>query len=70
MTKKEWSEFSPRQRQAIYVIAAVETVMTAAALLDLARRPGGEVRGPKLAWLLAVFVQPVGPIAYFAVGRR
>jgi len=64
------SEFSPRQRRAIYVAAAVETAMTAAALLDLARRPAGAVRGPKLAWLLAFFIQPVGPIAYLAVGRR
>ena len=39
------------------------------AMLDLASRPANKVRGPKAAWALASFVQPVGPIAYFAVGR-
>ena len=37
---------------------------------DLARRPANKVRGPKAAWALASFVQTVGPIAHFAVGRR
>jgi hypothetical protein len=48
----------------------IEAVMTAIALKDLARRPASEVRGPKAAWVLACFVQPVGPIAYFTTGRR
>jgi hypothetical protein len=44
--------------------------MTLAALRDLARRRPEEVRGPKAAWILAFVVQPIGPIAYFIVGRR
>ena len=68
--KKRWSEFSRRQRQAILVGAALEIVMTKIALRDLVRRPKGQVRGPKAAWALALFVQPVGPISYFLFGRR
>ncbi len=49
---------------------AVEVALTTTALVDLARRPGTQVRGPKLAWALACFVQPVGPMAYLALGRR
>ena len=49
---------------------AVEVVLTTTALVDLARRPAAQVRGPKAAWALASFVQPVGPIAYLALGRR
>ena len=67
---KTWAEMSTGQKRAICVVGAIESVLTGAAMMDLARRPTHEVRGPKAAWALAAFVQPVGPIAYFAVGRR
>jgi hypothetical protein len=70
MAKKTWSDLTGLQRRAIYVAGAVEAVTTAAALRDLARRPAAGVRGPKAAWALACVVQPVGPLAYLAVGRR
>jgi hypothetical protein len=44
--------------------------MTTIALGDLARRPAREVRGRKFLWVFAFFVQPVGPVLYFLVGRR
>jgi hypothetical protein len=69
-TKKKWSDLSPAQQRAICVLGAAELVMTVAALRDLAKRPADQVRGPKAAWRLGAFVQPVGPIAYFACGRR
>ncbi|MEZ5270586.1 MAG: PLD nuclease N-terminal domain-containing protein [Microthrixaceae bacterium] len=37
---------------------------------DFRKRPAAEVKGPKFLWLLALAVQPVGPLAYLAVGRR
>jgi hypothetical protein len=52
------------------VVGAVELVLTSLAVADLRRRPADEIRGPKALWLLASFVQPVGPIAYFVLGRR
>jgi hypothetical protein len=70
VAKKRWSDLTPLQKRAIYVGGAAETVMTLAALRDLAGRPADTVRGPKAAWVLAFFVQPVGPLAYFAAGRR
>ena len=70
MTKKRWSDLTPGQRRAVYVVGAIETIATAAAWRDLAKRPAEDVRGPKLVWRLASFVQPVGPLAYFVVGRR
>lgn len=45
-------------------------VLTAAALVDLARGPAAEVRGRKWLWALGCFVQPVGPVAYLILGRR
>jgi Phospholipase_D-nuclease N-terminal len=67
---KRWSDLSSAQRAAIIAVSTVEVVLTAAALVDLARRPSGQVRGAKQLWALGCFVQPVGPIAYLAWGRR
>lgn len=69
-TKKRWSDLSSGQQAAIVVGAAVEVVLTTVALVDLARRPRASVRGPKALWALGCFVQPVGPVAYLAIGRR
>jgi hypothetical protein len=70
MAKKQWSDLTRSQKRAVYVGGVIESVVTAAAMRDLARRPSSEVRGPKVAWVLAFFVQPFGPVAYFATGRR
>lgn len=68
--KKSWSDLTPRQRRAIVAGGAAEVVLTSLALRDLRRRPGSAVRGPKPLWLLACLVQPVGPLAYWLLGRR
>lgn len=68
--RKQWGEYTPGQRAAVLVAAAAELALTTVALVDLARRPGSQVRGPKLAWAAGCFVQPIGPIAYLAIGRR
>jgi len=68
--KKKWRDFTPGQRKAIVAAAAVEAVLTTTALVDLARRPHGSVRGPKLVWVLGCVVQPFGPVAYLVFGRR
>ena len=68
-TSRRWSDLTPGQQAAVAGAAAVEVVLTATALLDLARRPAADVRGPKALWALACIVQPVGPIAYLTLGR-
>lgn len=68
--KKQWSDLSRAQQRAIIVGGIAELIMTTIALGDLVRRPANRVRGPKLVWLLAFFVQPMGPILYFLAGRR
>jgi hypothetical protein len=70
MARKKWSELTALQQRAIVVGGMLETVVTVAALRDVARRPSGEIRGPKAAWLFSFLVQPFGPIVYFAAGRR
>lgn len=68
--KKRWSDLTKRQRAAVVGAAAVELALTTSALVDLARRPGAQVRGSKALWTLGCFVQPIGPVAYLVVGRR
>jgi len=68
-TTKRWSELSTSEQAIIISLGAVELVLTTVALVDLARRPSAQVRGPKAAWALGCFVQPIGPIAYLTLGR-
>ena len=67
---RKWSDLTSSQQQAIIVGALLEAVITTVALVDLARRPPAQIRGPKAAWVIGCFIQPVGPIAYLALGRR
>ena len=68
--RKRWSDLSERQQRAIMVAGGVQVLLAAAALLDLWRRPGEQIRGSKKLWTAAAFVNFVGPLAYFAFGRR
>ncbi|MER7367548.1 PLDc N-terminal domain-containing protein [Nonomuraea wenchangensis] len=65
-----WDEMSGKQRGAVIALASVEIAFTAAAAVDLSRRPAADVRGRKGLWWPAIFVQPVGPVAYLLWGRR
>jgi hypothetical protein len=69
-TKKTWSDLTPTQQKLVIAAGAVEAALTTYAMRDLAHRPQSAVRGPKLVWRLACFVQPVGPVAYLVLGRR
>jgi hypothetical protein len=59
-----------RRRVALIALGSAELVLTTAAAVDLFRRPQDQVRGPKALWWPAIFVQPVGPVAYLTLGRR
>jgi len=49
-------------------ILLLQLVLIVVALIDLARRE--RTRGPKWLWvLIIVFVNLIGPIIYFVVGR-
>lgn len=67
--RRPWGDLSAAERAAVVGLGAIELVLTTAAAVDLYRRPAADVRGPKTLWWPAIFVQPVGPIAYLAFGR-
>jgi hypothetical protein len=58
------------QRRLLAGAAAGELTLKVAALIDLRRRPGDQVRGPKQLWVALMFVNLIGPLSYFAFGRR
>lgn len=70
MTRKRWSDLTDAEKTAILIAASVQLSLAATAWIDLARRPRELVRGPKPLWAAAIAVNFVGPISYFAVGRR
>jgi hypothetical protein len=70
MGKRKWSDLTGRQRRLVVVGGLAELVVTTVASRDLASRSAQQVRGPKPLWALALLVQPVGPLAYLALGRR
>ena len=47
----------------------VEVAGKIASWVDLSRRPAESVRGPKWVWVLAQFINGLGPAAYWAFGR-
>ena len=68
----KWEQLNPRTQRTLTVIATVEGVLKAVALIDLARRPPSQVRGSKAAWATAItLINSAGlvPIAYFLRGR-
>ena len=70
IAKKKWSELSSRNRRLLAIVGVVEVVLLAATLFDIKRRPAEQIKGPKWMWSALAFVNLVGPLAYFAFGRR
>jgi hypothetical protein len=70
MAKKKWSDLTSGQQAAIVVAGCVQVSLAAAAWADLARRPAEEVVGSKGKWAAIIAINFVGPVAYFARGRR
>jgi hypothetical protein len=70
MPKKRWDELSSVQKGTIVLTGAVQLGLLVAALVDIYRRPVGEIRGGKRLWVAAAFINYVGPISYFLFGRK
>jgi hypothetical protein len=67
---KRWSDLTPQQRAGGIVSAVIQLVLAAAAWRDLAKRTADQVRGPKPLWAALILVNFIGPLSYFAFGRR
>jgi hypothetical protein len=67
-----WSNLSQGKRRLIVAVAAVETALKIAMLIDLKRRPAGQVKGSTRVWAASAIVNSAGiiPVTYFVFGRR
>ena len=70
MAKRKWSDMSPLQRRLIIAAGAGEACLKAAMLIDLRHRPASQIRGSKWLWTPLALVNFLGPVSYFAFGRR
>ncbi len=73
---------SPEARSGAAVQAGVHLVLATVALASVSRRDPSMIRGPRPLWMLVIpasvsrvrkdsaWVLPVGPLAYFLLGRR
>ena len=51
-------------------LASVQLALAATAWTDLARRPADQVNGSKTKWAAVIGINFIGPVLYFAKGRR
>lgn len=70
MAARRWADMSGQQKAYVIVGGVVQLALQITALRDLKRRPAERVRGPKVAWVAASFVNTIGPLAYFTVGIK
>lgn len=70
MAKRRWSDLSVRRRAGVILTGAIQLGLLVAALADIYRRPAEEIRGGKWPWVAALFVNFIGPVSYFVLGRR
>ena len=68
--KKQWKQFSKQEQTVMIAGAIIQLTLMAAAQIDISRRSADEIRGKKWIWRLLVLINFVGPLAYFAVGRK
>jgi hypothetical protein len=70
---RRWSDLSERSRRLIITTAIAEAFLKTAVLIDIRRRPASQIRGSKPMWIVAAVLvnsAGVGPLSYFAFGRR
>ncbi len=70
MKKKHWHDLTPPQKVGMVLMSILQITMLAAALWDLQQRSDKEVVGDKNLWRAIVFVNFIGPLAYFFFGRK
>jgi len=58
------------QQAGILMLTIIQLLLLGAAHWDLRQRTSDELNGSKTFWVLAVFVNFIGPIAYFLFGRK
>ena len=67
---RSWQEPGQPQRMGIILMGGLQIGLLVAALWDIRQRRAEDLRGSKAMWTAISFINFIGPIAYFAIGRR
>ncbi len=70
MQRKRWADLSVIQKIGVIIGATIQFGLLVGGLWDLAHRAPDEVRGDRRFWAGFMFVNWIGPIAYFTYGRK
>jgi hypothetical protein len=70
MRGKQWKDLTDAQKRGIVFLGALQLALLITALIDIRRRPADAINGSKRLWTAVVFINGIGPIAYFVVGRK
>jgi hypothetical protein len=70
MREKQWKDLTDSQKRDIVFLSVLQLALLITALIDIRRRPADDINGSKRLWTAVVFINGIGPIAYFVVGRK
>lgn len=68
--RKQWRDLSTGRKISTVIMGIIQVSLLVVALYDLRRRPEAQINGSKKMWTGLVFINWIGPIAYFLVGRK
>ncbi len=68
--RADWFDLPTELRFPLVGLTAAELTAKIGMWISLARRPAERVRGPKWVWVLASFVNGIGPATYWTFGRK
>jgi hypothetical protein len=70
MEKKRWSDPTTLQKISALIAVSVQFSLLVSAQVDITRRPAAEINGSKLFWRMVMFINFLGPTAYYLFGRK
>jgi hypothetical protein len=65
-----WAELNDRQRGWIRLLAIIQIALLMVALADIRGRAPAEINGSQRVWIGVMFINVIGPLAYFGFGRK
>lgn len=68
--RADWFDLPTELRFPLVGLTFAELLAKVGMWISLYRRPAEKVRGPKWMWVLASFLNGVGPAAYWTFGRK
>jgi hypothetical protein len=70
MRSKQRRDLTDAQQRGIVFLGVLQLALLITALIDIRRRPADAINGSKRLWTAVVFINGIGPLAYFVVGRK